>query len=144
MKRIIPILIGFAPLPLGFLLNDLMINRDFLPPLLMGFLFLFAWFLFGMLSIKFVTRRKEAVLLLNTPAFLVLLLILFQEIILGRFFANIIGISSQFFYLPLMQLGAIIVRVTGVITISGSASVAFVLMLIASYLGRRVAERAKE
>ena len=145
MKRIILVLIGFAPLPLGFLTNFFMMYRNFMPRLIiMGILILVAWFIFGMLSTKLVAQRKEAVLLLNTPAILILLSLLLQELILRRFFTNTIGTLVLYFYLPVVSLGNIFARITSVASISGGASVAFVLMLIASYLGRRVAERAKE
>ncbi|HBG39752.1 MAG TPA: hypothetical protein DDW58_11060, partial [Clostridiaceae bacterium] len=42
----------------------------------------------------------------NLPAFLVLLLNLYQEIILGQYWLNIFGAATQFYYLPLVNLSA--------------------------------------
>jgi hypothetical protein len=42
----------------------------------------------------------------NLPAFFVLILNLYQEIVLGQYWFNIFGIATQFYYLPLISLSS--------------------------------------
>ena len=149
-KRITLLLIGFFPLLLfGFYLNHLISTTYYYvagPYFLFGVAVIAAWFVFGMISVLFAASRKEAVLLLNAPAFLILLLLLFQEWILERMWLNQIGFATQIFYLPLVRFGIVIggmlPRFILPISSFGIASaIAFAFMVGASYLGRIVVER---
>lgn len=142
MKRIILFLTGFFPLLLGYLQNHLMMTVFFnnsMPYLLISSALLVIWFFASGISVKFFSSKKEVVILLNSAAFLALLLILFQEIVLGRYWMNHIGIASQLFYLPLLNLAY---RFSFMFSrVFYADIIAFVLLLISSYLGRVTGER---
>ena len=150
VKRIVCIAMGFFPMQLfGYYVNHLILNvyYDVLPPyFLFGAAVIAAWFAFGMISIFLVRSRKEAVLLLNLPAFLVLMLIMFQEWVLAGMWMNQIGLAIQHFYLPILRLGVVLTNIIPrpimpVIYFSVSVAFAFICMLGTSYLGRRLSER---
>ena len=147
MKRIALLLMGFFPLLLiGYGLNHLIMTALYYNAvvyLLIGIAVLAVWFAFGMLSAKLTGSKKEAVLLLNAPAFLVLLLILVQELILRAYWMNIIGVATQMFYLPLLPLSFTLARVLPGVLMVGpwlASAIAFALLVGASCLGRRTAE----
>ncbi|MDD3705069.1 MAG: hypothetical protein PHC45_03250 [Clostridiaceae bacterium] len=106
MRRFKLFLIGLIPFILGFIMNAIMMqNPNFnLPYKLIGVLSLVIWGFIGFKTCEFGKTSVESAMIVNLPAFLVLLLNLFQEIILGQYWFNIVGISTQFFYLPLINL----------------------------------------
>jgi len=142
MKKLMLFFIGFIPLPLGYIMNFLMMTVYFdkvLPYGSIGIVFLIAWFGMGLATYHFTDSDKEAVVIVHLFGFIDLLLILFQEVILKHYLSNQIGISSQFFYLPLVNLA-------GKFTFFSSRvywiyMVAFALMCIAFYLGRFVRKK---
>ena len=145
IKRAILVLIGFIPLLLfGYYLNHLLMTTFYYrdaPLSLIGVAIIAVWFVFGIISVKLVCSKIEAVLLLNTPAFIVLILVLFQEWVLTGFWLNQVGLATQMFYLPLVRFGMVI---SGVIprfilpigSFGIASAFAFLFMLGASYLGR--------
>jgi len=148
IARIILIFIGLLPLPVGFLTNHLVMTIwfDIFPSgwyWFTGLFFLLLWFVTGLFSAKWIDSRKEALIYLNAIPGLVLILVLFQELLLRRYWWGWAGISTQFYYLPLMHLPLNIIRFIPRITITGAliCSIAFSLQLLASYLGRRRGER---
>ena len=144
MKRIILLLIGFLPLLFGYIQNHLMMTIFFdrmTPVFLIGIAVLTIWFFIGMLSKIFANSKKEAVILINAPAFLVLLLILLQEVVLNAFWSNHLGIATQFFYLPLIGFTRYLSFIFPIITFSLLSVIAFICLLGASYLGRVVVEQ---
>ena len=152
MKRVVLLLIGFFSMPLGFLLNHIMMNVSFnLPLLLISIAMLAIWFLISMVSVKFIFTKKETILLLNAPAFLVLILNLFQEYVLGHYWMNLAGVATQFFYLPFLGLGFTLTSglssqiANFVYTATLAYIVVFVCLILDTFLGCSVAERrAKE
>jgi len=148
VKRIILLLIGFVPLMLfGFYINHLIptvfaytAGLD-LP---ISIAVLVVWFIFGMISVLLVSSKKEALLLLNAPAFLVLLLIFFQELILGHMWLNQIGIATQMFYLPLVLLGSIFGSLFPLVSFGIISAISFIFLLCASYFGRITSERLRK
>ena len=150
VKRIVCLTLGFFPMQLfGYFVSHLILTvyYDVLPPhFFFGAAVISAWFIFGMISIFLVNSRKEAVLLLNLPAFLVLLIIMFQEWVLGIMWVNQFGLAIQHFYLPINRLGFVISRIVPrfilPVTTWGIASAfSFICMAGASYFGRRLSER---
>jgi len=138
LKKAILLLIGLSPVLVGFLLNFLIMRLP-MPMWFVGIIMLFIWFLAGKRSVELVEKRMEAVLLLNAPAFVVLLLLLFQEIVLERYWSSIIGIATQMFYLPFLGLSFFIGSVFH--RIFYAYIFAFILLLPVSFYGRIKGER---
>lgn len=111
MKKVILFILGLTPFVLGFLMNSwLMKNQNsVLPFKLIGIIFLLYWVLVGFTTCKFGKTPLKSAIIANLPAFLMLLLILFQEIVLRRYWANMFGIVTQFYYLPLVNISSSIV-----------------------------------
>ena len=136
MKKWILFLVGFIPFPMGYALNHLATTTYYdvaLPYGEIGLISLAAWFLLGILMRNFANTEKQATIIANFPAFVVLILILFQERILGHYWFNQIGRATQLYYLPLINVAGkftLISHRVFVIYIT-----AFALMCVAFYLG---------
>ena len=139
MKRIVYLTLGSLPLPIGYLLMHLAMYDQPLPLALVSLGMFVAWFLFSLLSANFFRTREGAMLFLNLPALLMLLLILFQALALRSFWLNHFGIATHAFYLPFMGLSGLLYPLI-TLSLHMSAVVAFVLMLAASFGGRLVGE----
>ncbi|HBK84540.1 MAG TPA: hypothetical protein DDZ53_00755 [Firmicutes bacterium] len=143
MKRLTLLAIGLIPLPLGYILRYLImtIYRDrALPAGIIGVAFLLLWFCLGLLTKHMTDSDKEAMVTVHAFAFLDLLLVLFQEHILRRYWLNIIGALSQFFFLPLINIAS---RLTFfAYRLSWTYITAFALMYVVFYLGRSVGKPA--
>lgn len=141
-KRAALVAIGFFPLMLfGSYLHHLILTVFYdrmLPLFLIGVAVIAVWFVFGIISMRLVGSRREAVLLLNAPAFFVLLLVLFQEWVISRFWLNTIGLATQMFYLPLVRLGMVITTPLPLGSFGIASTFAFAFMLGASYLGSKI------
>lgn len=92
--------LGILPLLIGFIMNLLILRTDFSPGFFLEGILLGVW---GLLGYK-LCRNKDHLLkntiFIHIPAFFFLLLLLFQELVVGRFWLNFIGSAAQFFYLP--------------------------------------------
>lgn len=129
---------GFLPFALGHIQNCLMLsNADaVLPYTLISVLFLFLWAFLAFLLNKRGKRTKQTLLFLNLPAAAVLALLGVQELLLHRYWANAIGIWTQIFYLPLVNLGALLTGWSHSLFAAYAAS--FLLILAAAYAGCRL------
>ena len=163
MKRLILVLLGFLPLPVGMSMHpsirgvrwfpSVLIQQRWNPSFLYSLGALFVWFLIGMLTIKLSKNSRESILLLNTPAFIMLLLELYIYIVstapwrmLNWPFAVILG-AHAFFY-PIYGVVGIVydIFIMHIFLGQGFANfvtsmAAFVCMAVVSHLGRVVAER---
>ena len=113
MKKFVLILEGIIPFFIGYGMNHLMMGPFYnmvLPYKLISIAFLIAWFFVGRYSYKFVSNRKVATILGNSVALIVLLLILYQEVILGQYWPNQVGIATQFYYLVLINIASVFTR----------------------------------
>ena len=139
MKKALLILIGLIPFVLGFLMNAwLMQNQDsVLPFKLIGILFLVCWGLIGFITYNFEKTPLKSTVILHIPAFLVLLLIMFQNIILAQSLSNFLGWATQFYYLPLLNLSTTIEMLLpfNLINVWMTCLIAFLLMIASYYLG---------
>ena len=163
VKRIALLLLGLLPLLLfGYFLlhltstnhyvddysiaavrpSILMIRYSHQPFSLIDVAVLAVWLIFGMISVFLVSSRKEALLILNASAFLVLVLILFQEWVLGGMWINQVGLATKMFYLPLSRLGiALSLSVFRQSSNGIESLLAFICIFGLSYFGRILAER---
>lgn len=138
MKRIVLFLLGLIPFMLGYQMSSwLMQNQDsVLPFKLIGILFLIFWILVGFITSKFEKTPLMTSIILNLPAFLVLLLIMYQTIIVGQSWSTLFGWAIQLYFLPLINISSFIVgRLFFYVHMWSACLVAFLLMFASTYLG---------
>lgn len=112
MKKLKILLLAASPFAIGYLLNYAMLQFNWFSSVflfLINSLFFLYWFYVGYLSAEHTKFVREAILVGNSFAFLSIALILFQELVLGRYLTNIIGLLPQMFYLPTVALMARVV-----------------------------------
>ena len=140
MKKMILFLLGLIPFVFGFLMNSwLMQNQNIvLASKLIGIIFLIFWILVGFITFKLEKTPLKSAIIINLPAFLILLLIIYQEIILAQYWSNIFGLATQFYYLPLINISSFLISIFLPLTSFGIWSeslIAFLLMFASYYLG---------
>ena len=110
MKNMVRLLLlGLMPLAVGYLMNYVLMLLPF--PLFFGSLLpllLWAW-LSGRMADSSESALLQA-LLLNAFGLLMLLLVLLQELILGAYWENILGLFSQLFFLTGLPLASVLFR----------------------------------
>lgn len=144
MKKTWLILIGLLPFLVGYIQDHLMLTAFYtlrVPYGLISFLYLGLWCLLGFLVYPVLSSVKQAVVLTHIPAFAVLLLVLFQEIVLGHYWLNPIGSVTQMFYLPLISLVARITFFSP--SIPMIYIIAFLLMYGTFYFGCRLRRKSQ-
>lgn len=128
--------VGIIPFFVGCGMNYLILGpfvNVVLPYKLIGTAFLIAWFFAGRYSYKLVETKKTATILGNAVAFIVLLLIICQECVLGQYWPGPVGTATQFYYLPLLGLASMFTRMFH--TMVPTYTAAFLMMCIIFYLG---------
>lgn len=140
MKKLTLLAIGLIPLPLGYVLNHLLMTVYWDRFGMIGVAFLLLWFSLGVLTKHITHSDKEAMVMVHVFAFLDLLLILFQENVLQRYWFNRIGALSQFFFLPLLNIASRLAFFA--YGLSWIYITAFALMCAAFYWGRSVGKPA--
>ncbi len=142
MKRFILLLLGFTPFVLGRLL-DWVITVGFpntvFPFLLIGLVMLFVWFLFAFYFGRYAQTTMQAIVLLNLPALFVLVMLGIQELVLGYYWLNAVGLYTQLFYLPFFRTGIMLTSWSSSIFLAYCAS--FIVMLTVSFLGCKIYQR---
>lgn len=140
MKRMILFLIGLIPFVLGFLMNSWLMQNpnSVLPFKLIGIIFLVCWVLVGFITCKFDKTPLKSAVIIHLPAFLVLILIMFQNIILGQSWSNLFGWAIQMYYLPLINISNTLVKIVLFFTATHvwmMCLMSFILMFGSYYLG---------
>ena len=132
--KLLAILLGFIPYGLGRLMDwSMMEYSDTLPPLkLIAFAVLLLWGILAYL-LRFRLTTKDTILFLNVIPALNLLLIAIQELILKAYWPNMLGIMTQLYYLPLLNLSYGLTFWAH--TVFPAYCAAFLLMGIVSFLG---------
>ena len=146
MKKILLLAAGLIPFALGFGMNALMTaNMNLvLPYRLIGVVLLLFWGFFGYRMKDFAGSARRSAILIHLIPCAVLLLLLYQELVLGRYWPNLVGIATQFYYLPLLNIAFGLERLP--FALAGgwvhrmwhSYLIAFGLMWAAFYLGSRL------
>ncbi|QUW23006.1 hypothetical protein JSQ81_05395 [Sporosarcina sp. Marseille-Q4063] len=113
---------------------------DVLPFKLIGFIFLSFWITVGFISYKFEKTPLKSAVIAHLPALLMLFFIIYQEVILDQYWANIFGLATQHYYLPLINIAAPVVSIFSFLIPGGMgiwlvSLIAFSLMFAAYYLG---------
>jgi hypothetical protein len=137
MKKLVTLIAGFSPLPIGYGINYLCINNIMWTKLtldLISFIFFLCWGLLGFVLCKFVKTKTNALIICNLPAFIVLILILIQELIHKKYWSNDWGVATQFFYLPTIKISSYVTP-DFMYYMWQTYIVSFTLMIIVFYLG---------
>ena len=140
-RRLLLLIIGFLPFLLGTALNKyMMINSDDVPPLfLIAIILLLLWCFLGCLFTGDRNRTQEGLIWLNIVAAIDLILVGAQELFLHAYWMNNIGALTQFYYLPLLNIGF---SLTGWSYSVFPAYVAsFLLMVGASFAGCKIRKK---
>ncbi len=142
MKKWLCFLVGLIPFLLGYIMNRAMMAFPAVsfPYGAIGLISLIAWFGLGMTTRRLVDSDGEALALVHLAGVLDLLLLLFQEVIQGHYWVNKIGVATQLFYLPVVNIAAKFTAFSPRLYwtyVSG-----LVLMVAAFSLGRFVGKRS--
>ena len=147
MKKQASFLLGLIPLACGWILNYVMMLPFFNGIMLFivnaGLLFLWSYLAYR--TRHFDRSALSHTLKMNTVGLIFLALVLIQQLSVGHYWPNVIGLSAQFYFLPCLSLGY---RIEGLFsplfqTAHGWVvfALVFVLMFAASYIGSRMKKR---
>lgn len=142
MRKVVLFLLGLTPFFFGGLQNWVMTKyMDVqLPYFLIGVGLLMVWFSFAFFFGG--KDGKQTVLWMNLPGGVVLGLLFMQEVILCAYWRNAIGLWTQLFFLPLVNLGF---RLTfWAHTVFPAYTAAFLLLIGASGLGAAARKRCRK
>ena len=133
--QLILVIMGLIPFAFGYFMNWLIMTYQDSITLfnLVSILYLVLWGTIAYFAKSYIKSVKKIVIGQNLAAFIVLLLIGIQELILHQYWLNFVGISTQYFYLPLIRFGYLFTNWSNSIFIWYCA--AFVMMVMVSILG---------
>lgn len=139
MKKMVPLALGFTPLLFGLFI-DWYIMTDLTIPIpfsLFEILTLGLWFWYARRFCGGAQHPRQALILLNLPALLMLILVLLQLLVSHLFWDNFFGVVGQLFFLPLISLSGRILLLTGTRTLSTLPCfcISFLLLIGVSILG---------
>lgn len=140
MKKYMLFFLGLIPFVLGFIMNSIMMQNFTLPHKLIGIIYILFWAFIGFKTCEFGKTSLESAIIANLPAFLVLLLNLYQEIILGQYWFNIFGVATQFYYLPIINLSSFFIFWSPYLWSVYMAG--FLLMFASYYVGAYLKKRS--
>jgi len=137
------VLIGFVPFVFGIAMNWFMMTfPNLLPPyFLVGIGMLLFWFAATYFSKPYAVSGSQLLCGIHLVPFAILVLLFVQEIILGAYWRNFIGMWTQLYYLPLVNLGFQMTFWSHRIFTAYMAS--FLLMLIAALVGCCLKQKKK-
>ena len=137
---VILIVLGALPFVIGGILNWCMYNMPFnLPYGALSVLLLFVWGGFAFLFKGTGQSTIKIVLFLNFIAAIDVILVGVQELILHAYWMNSVGLWTQFFYLPLLNLGFTLTSWSH--TMFPVYAACFILLIVASVIGCKLRER---
>jgi len=143
MKKALLIAIGFIPFIIGYLMQLGMMTVFYytnLPYGLIGIVMLVLWCLITCFFCRYAENNVGAVILINLPALVVLILNAVQLLVFKQYWSNILGFASQVFYLPLLNISFSLTSLWSH-TMLPVIIVAFILMVAASVLGCYIYKR---
>lgn len=126
-------LLGFLPLPAGFVLDRLLMAGHMPPLAVVAFLLLCLWALLAGWLSRPDAKAAATLIPLNFAAFVTLVLLLFQILVRRAMFPGLVGVLSQLFYLPLLNLGGTLTFFSP--SFAPAYAACFLLLLAASLLG---------
>lgn len=136
--KILLLLLGGLPFAIGGWLNHIMLSSsNTLPPLFfIGIVCLILWGFIAFVAKSFIEEDKEIVIRLNLIAAVVLVLVTVQEVVLHAYWFNFVGVWSQLYYLPLLNVGFTLTSWSSSVFPAYVAS--FGLMVAATVVGCRM------
>jgi len=141
MKTLKILLMGIIPILCGFLLHYIIIYFHMVPTWL-SVVLLFLW---GVLAYKLFEPNDNKLIfscMINGVGIVMLLLALFQELVLGRYWFNLAGTLPQMYFLPCLNAAEYIVLIfTGEMLFPVYHIIEFILMFVVSILGCIVKEK---
>jgi hypothetical protein len=142
MKKWLLFMVGCIPLALGYIMNNVIVAFPHvaLPYGAVGITFLIAWFGLGVATRRLLDSDRKALAIVHVPGFVALLLLLFQEVIQGYYWANQVGTATQFFYLPVLNIAGKFTAFSP--RLYWTYILGFALMTVAFSLGRFVGKGA--
>lgn len=137
MKQTIKLLAaGLLPLAAGWALNFAILHLSFVPLLLTNLILLILW---GILSYALSSPERNPALqalLLCGVGVLMLALVLYQELVMGEYWTNLIGLTGQMYFLPTLTLSFTIFQLFPmVIRLWPCYIVCWIFMYLASLIG---------
>ena len=144
MTNIKLIAFGCVPFLLGWAMDyatRLSSYTNSLPMLLICVLTLTIWAAVAFLFSKNGTPMYKVILLMNRIGFIDLMLLGTQELIIGHYLLNEIGIWSQYFYMPVM-MPMVILLWLGSIPLFAIYCACFFSLVIASFAGCKCYEKS--
>jgi hypothetical protein len=136
MKKAILLISGLIPFLMGYLMNWSILTMFFdvnVPYALISIITLVIWGLLGYFLSGYSGTHKQTVILMNLPAFIVLILIAVQLLVFKAYWLNIIGLAVQIFYLPFLNISFLLTSWSH--SMLAAYIAAFILMVAASSLG---------
>lgn len=129
------VLIGFLPFVFGGVMNWFMMTfPDILPPyFFIGIGILLFWFAVAYFSKPYALSERQLLCGMHLIPFAVLVLLFVQEIIFGAYWRHLIGMWTQLYYLPLLNLGVHLTSWSH--RMFAVYLAAFLLMVIAALIG---------
>ena len=126
---------GFIPYVLGGIMNRYMMsNPDTVPPfLLITIITLLIWIGVAFFAQPYAKSIKHILMYQNTIGLINLILLGIQELILKHYWLNTLGSWTQFYYLPLLNIGFTLSPWSH--TVFTAYCMAFLLMIMASWIG---------
>lgn len=141
MKKLKLLLFSVSPFIIGYLLNYGMIKFNLYGAIvsIISILFFAYWFFAGYKSYDYIKTAMGSIFIGNSFAIVSILLIIFQEVVLGRYMFNIVGFAPQMFYLPMIRFTVWVERIllffvtTHYVWVTHALS--FILMMSIYYAG---------
>lgn len=150
MKKLKLLFLAASPFVIGYLLNYIMIRFNLYGTsvVMIRILFFVYWFFVGSISTKYTESIRESILMGNSFAIVSIILIIFQEVVMGRYMLNIIGTAPQMFYLGTLSLTSklenILLFFMPIHYMWMTYSLAFVLMILVYYKGYTMRRKSKK
>lgn len=133
--------LGLIPFAIGGFMNWFMLSHpETLPPYaLIGIVTLLIWAAISFTVKAHVKDTKKLLIGLNLPAFAVLVLLCVQELLLKAYWQNPIGLWTQLYYLPLINISTRLAMWSSHLFVVYCA--AFILLLGASFVGCKLRKK---
>lgn len=138
---VILVVLGVIPFALGGFMNWLMMTHSnpLIPFELFGIVTLLIWATIAFFIKPYIKNIMNVVIGLNSVAFVVLILLGIQELLLQAYWLNFVGSWTQYYYLPLLIIGLTLTSWSH--SVFSGYCAAFLLMVIVTVLGCKLRKK---
>ena len=138
---VILVVLGLIPFAIGGFMNWYMMtySNDLPPFTLIGIVTLLMWTAAAFVVKPYIKNTKKVVIGLNLVAFVVLVLVGIQELLLQAYWQNFVGVWTQFYFLPLINISFTLTSWSH--SVFSAYCAAFLLMVIATLLGCKLRKK---